>query len=172
MSKKPQKIITIVHTGFGDSGNTKIGGKVISKTNPLVKFMGLLDSCQALTVCGEIQNYIFVLGALANNPSNKDYQKKLEEYYEYISYKSKELIENLPPLTGFIRTNPGNQSLMQLRAKIREAELVYCEYIEFIGKENIVFNLQPFLNLLSDYIFSFIWYWDVERKELTVWGGI
>ena len=55
MSKKPQKIITIVHTGFGDSGNTKIGGKVISKTNPLVKFMGLLDSCQALTVSGEIQ---------------------------------------------------------------------------------------------------------------------
>ena len=172
MSKKPQKIITIVHTGFGDSGNTKIGGKVISKTHPLVKFMGLLDSCQALTVCGEIQNYLFVLGALANNPSNKDYQKKLEEYYEYISYKSKELIENLPPLTGFIRTNYRNTILMQLRAKIREAEIAYCEYIESIGEENVIFNLQPFLNLLSDYIFSFIWWNDVNQYELLVWGGI
>lgn len=172
MFKKPQNVITIVHTGFGDSGKTKVGGKTISKTSSIVKFMGLIDECQSLTTSKNIQDYLFVLGALANNPNNEKYQRFLNDTYISIKNKIVLLIEDLPPLEGFIRTTDSNQSLMQLRAKIRQAEIAYCEYFETLSDSDITFNLCKYINLLSDYIFAYIWYCDFTFNQLEIWSGI
>lgn len=172
MSKKPEKVITIVHTGFGDSGKTKVGGITISKTDPIVKFMGLIDECQSLTTSEHIQNYLFILGALANNPNNEKYQIALSNLYEDIKIKIEVLIRDLPSLTGFIRTNSTNHILMQLRAKIRQTEIYYCEYLETLPEGHITFNLCKYFNILSDYIFAIIWHNDSTSNSLTIWEGI
>ncbi len=171
MSKKPNNVITIVHTGFGDYGKTKVGGHTVSKTHPVVKFMGLLDECQSLTTSEFVQDYLFILGALANNPDNEKYRDELNRKYDIIKETIPIIIEDLPPLEGFIRTTIDNQLLMQLRAKIRQAEIAYCEYItEIVGYTG--FNMCKHINILSDYIFASIWYDASTYNTLKVWKGL
>ena len=172
MNKKPNNVITIVHTGFGDTGKTKVGGETISKTKPIVKFMGLIDECQSLTISEYLQNYLFILGALANNPNNDKYKIELDMLYDDLKSRIVKLISDLPPLTGFIRTTSDNQSLMQLRAKVRQAEIAYCEHYETLSETTSTINLCKYINLLSDYIFAHIWFCDSTFGELKVWEGI
>lgn len=166
------KRITIVHTGYGDTGKTKVNKKIYSKNSDIIKFLGMLDCCQSLCTYIDVQDFFFIIGGIINNPSKVEYYNELNSLYDkfkkFIETKSSEL----EPLTGFIRTTENNTLDMQLRAKIRETECFYydIDYDEFGFIEG--FNLGKYLNLLSDYIFVHVWFNSISKNDLFVWTGV
>jgi cob(I)alamin adenosyltransferase len=176
--KKPEKIITKIHTGYGDYGFTKVGNKKILKTEIIVRYLSALDSCNSYTADLDlghmtmyrkvVQNYLFILGALAHNPNNPAYVDKLNELYDMFKFEIEVLIKNLPPLTGFIRTNKYNAGLMQLRTEIRQAEILAVDAAGFISNN----PWSMYLNLLSDFVFAVIWNRCYFSDNLELWEGV
>jgi cob(I)alamin adenosyltransferase len=196
--KKPEKIITKVHTGYGDYGFTKVGNKKILKTEIIVRYLSALDSCNSYTADLDlrrirylnmddgkevdiqpsfsdysnyrkvVQDYLFILGALAHNPNNPTYVNKLNELYDMFKSEIEVLIKDLPPLTGFIRTNKYNAGLMQLRTEIRQAEILAVDVAGFISNN----PWSMYLNLLSDFVFAVIWNRSYFSDNLELWEGV
>ena len=183
--KKPEKIITKVHTGYGDYGFTKVGNKKILKTESIVRYLSALDSCNSYTadldrihnffILGGfilyrkvVQDYLFILGALAHNPNNPAYVNKLNKLYDMFKSEIEVLIKDLPPLTGFIRTNKYNAGLMQLRTEIRQAEILAVDVAGFISNN----PWSMYLNLLSDFVFAVIWNRSYFSDNLELWEGV
>lgn len=194
--KKPEKIITKIHTGYGDYGFTKVGNKKILKNEAIVRYLSALDSCNSYTAdldlrrilyvnMGEkvkstepsyaynnyrkvVQDYLFILGALAHNPNNPAYVIKLNELYDMFKSEIEVLIKRLPPLTGFIRTNSYNEGLMQLRTEIRQAEILAVDTGGFISNN----PWSMYLNLLSDFVFAVIWNRCYNINKLELWEGV
>lgn len=174
MSKKPERVITKIHTGTGNSGYCRIGGKLTSKTEPIVRYLGKLDSAQSYTHClssyrKNVQDYLFILGALGNNADNPKYKEAADLLYEYFETHMEELIKTLPPLEGFIRTSKNNADLMYLRSLIRESEIAAVAAVQE-GQLN-VFHIK-YLNLLSDFVFALVWWVDTSNESLEVWVGV
>ena len=177
--KKPEKIITKIHTGYGDYGFTKVGNKKILKTEIIVRYLSALDSCNSYTADLDlrsnyksyrkvVQDYLFILGALAHNPNNPTYVDKLNELYDIFKSLIEVLITDLPPLTGFIRTNSYNAGLMQLRTEIRQAEILAVDAAGFISNN----PWSMYLNLLSDFVFAVIWNRCYFGDKLELWEGV
>jgi cob(I)alamin adenosyltransferase len=177
--KKPEKIITKIHTGYGDYGFTKVGNKKILKTEIIVRYLSALDSCNSYTADLDlrsnyksyrkvVQDYLFILGALAHNPNNPTYVDKLNELYDMFKSEIEVLIKDLPPLTGFIRTNSYNAGLMQLRTEIRQAEILAVDAAGFISNN----PWSMYLNLLSDFVFAVIWNRCYFGDKLELWEGV
>jgi len=192
--KKPEKIITKIHTGYGDYGFTKVGNKKILKTEIIVRYLSALDSCNSYTTDLDfiyirfkningvvdtgppfsnyrkvVQDYLFILGALAHNPNNPTYVNKLNELYDMFKSEIEVLIKDLPPLTGFIRTNKYNADLMQLRTEIRQAEILAVDTAGFISNN----PWSMYLNLLSDFVFAVIWKrCSYNIINLELWEGV
>jgi cob(I)alamin adenosyltransferase len=178
--KKPEKIITKIHTGYGDYGFTKVGNKKILKTEIIVRYLSALDSCNSYTADLDlrsdyksyrkvIQDYLFILGALAHNPNNPAYVDKLNELYDMFKSEIEVLIKDLSPLTGFIRTNSYNAGLMQLRTEIRQAEILAVDAAGFISNN----PWSMYLNLLSDFVFAVIWNrCSYNSNNLELWEGV
>ncbi len=173
--KKPQRVITIVHTGNGNSGYTKINNLLTNKTDPLIKYLGGLDKCGSYTHCllatdrKNVQDFLFILGALANKTKNPKYTEEAERLYEHFKVQLESISGALEPLTGFIRTNDINKDLMYLRCLIRETEIIAVEAVQLgkLNREHI-----KYLNLLSDLIFTFAWVVSASHGQLQVWEGI
>lgn len=180
---KPQNVITIIHTGVGDNGQTNLGVEKIPKTDPRIEYVGLLDTCQSycyfdknyndyFNIFYDLQDVLFLLGGLVNNPNKKEYLVKLDEYYEklknHLEYILKYSTATKTPLTGFIRTTNDNYKLMQLRCVIRDAErtAVYLNELNFVNKIHV-----KILNLASDIIFALVWDVSVRLNSLQVWTG-
>ena len=176
--KKPEKIITKIHTGYGDYGFTKVGNKKILKTEIIVRYLSALDSCNSYTADLDrihnilyrkvVQDYLFILGALAHNPNNPAYVNKLNKLYDMFKSEIEVLIKDLPPLTGFIRTNSYNAGLMQLRTEIRQAEILAVDAAGFISNN----PWSMYLNLLSDFVFAVIWNRCYFSDNLELWEGV
>lgn len=180
--KKPQKVITIVHTGTGNDGTTNLGIGRISKSSLIIEYVGMLDSCQSLTYFDALylsgyedliikfQNIFFLLGGLAHNPQKVEYQNELNTYY-------KELLKDLPkllddptllPLGGFIRTNRINAPLMQLRSEIRKTELIAVRMAVANDSPTTTVDIEM-LNLLSDIVFALAWKISNKFNVLSTW---
>lgn len=175
MSKKPNKVITIIHTGKGDDGYCTINGTLVSKSDVIIRYLSGLDKCQSYThslnsAKTNVQDFLFILGALVNNPNSEKYTIAANKLYQYFKKEINSIVRGLPALTGFIRTSTRNSALMFLRALIRETECLAKEAVDE-GKLDIIHV--TYLNLLSDYIFAFIWFeLDFDYSEDDVWSGI
>lgn len=180
--EKPEKIITIIHTGTGNNGKTNIGKERVFKYDLKIQYVGGLDACQSycykdhtlfnnkyfyLVDC--MQDVFFLLGALANSPDHERFSKKLEDQYELLKMSLDNLLNatSLDPLSGFIKTNKYNAVLMQLRCEIRKTERVATS-LTAKGKLDII-HVKT-LNLLSDVVFALIWRICAETNCLEVWS--
>lgn len=168
MAKKPERVITRIRTGTGDSGTTTICGQVVSKSSLLIRYLGMLDLCQSLTYDPMIQDQLFTMGALVNNPEHLHYLSDLNNYTAWQMLQIDRISKSLPPLKGFLRTTKQNRSLMRLRATVRQAESLAAELHSMFSNSPIddnaviveFFNYGPqvmALNVLSDYIFALAW---------------
>lgn len=180
--KKPQKVITIVHTGTGNDGTTNLGIGRISKSSLIIEYVGMLDSCQSLTYFDalylsgyehliiKLQNIFFLLGGLAHNPQKIEYQNELNTYYKELITELPKLLDDstLQPLSGFIRTNRINAPLMQLRSEIRKTELIAVKMAiaENQAERNSTIEI---LNLLSDVVFALAWKISNKFNVLSTW---
>jgi cob(I)alamin adenosyltransferase len=180
--KKPQRVITIVHTGTGNDGTTNIGTGRVSKSSLIIEYVGMLDSCQSLTYFDalylsgyenliiKIQNIFFLLGGLAHNPKKEEYQNQLKIYYDELKKDIVNLLDDpsMAPLSGFIRTNRINAPLMQLRSEIRKTELVAVKIAIAENQAERNFNIET-LNLLSDVVFALAWKISNKFNILSAW---
>lgn len=179
---KPERVITIVHTGTGNNGKTNIGKDRVHKFDLQIQYVGALDSCQSYCykdsvfeneqseIIDSLQDIFFVLGALAHNGKNEKYIDKIKEDYELMKFNLDNLLHSSPlePLQGFIKTNRHNAVLMQLRCEIRRAERIATS-LTAKGKLDII-HVHT-LNLLSDVVFALIWRYCVKNNCLEVWAG-
>lgn len=180
---KPEKVITIIHTGTGNNGQTNIGKERLFKYDLKVEYVGSLDSCQSLCykdhtlfdgeyfyIIDTLQDVFFSLGALANAPGHERFLQKLAEQYELLKMSLDNLLNSTPlePLKGFIKTNKYNTTLMQLRCEIRKAERVATS---LMAENKLDITHINILNLLSDVVFALIWRMCVKTNSLEIWTG-
>jgi cob(I)alamin adenosyltransferase len=175
MKRKPQKVLTKIRTGSGDSGTTFLKNPMISKADVLVNFVGDLDEACAcmgkatpsfdfgsgverdfqLQLAKSFEKYqlaLFEVGAMVHSESAKEQHiHKLQFYIDEISELIQEAIDNdfVEPLDGFIIPNEENADIMIARAVVRRCErsAVAANQLEFV----------PFLNALSDFLFLLVW---------------
>lgn len=186
--RKPKNPISKVRTGTGDSGITYFRGMELRKDDALIEFVGTLDeACAALALCdigfdiassgkeAELQRKIrrifedviktfFVVGALVHSPKERNgYMIEVEELQLRMEDIMNEIIdgEYVEPLEGFIIPNPENADLFFARTVVRRLErtAIRANETDFI----------PYLNTLSDFIFTISWY---TSRFFESWTGL
>lgn len=174
-NKKPDRVITCVHTGTGNSGTTDFQQKRLLKSSLEIHYVGSLDEAQSLICYDEteylsntllgFQDSLFTLGASAYNIENTLYLTIITNLYEVWKEFLKYYLADIEPLTGFLRTCKSNQTFMQLRACIRRSERIA---VELDYKEHV-----KLLNILSDVAFALAWLKTLEdHKPVLVWEGL
>lgn len=186
--RKPKNPISKVRTGTGDSGITYFRGMELRKDDALIEFVGTLDeACTALALCdigfdiassgkeAELQRKIrrvfedviktfFVVGALVHSPKERNgYMIEVEELQARMENIMDEIIdgEYVEPLEGFIIPNLENADLFFARTVVRRLErtAIRANETDFI----------PYLNTLSDFIFTISWY---TSRFFESWTGL
>ena len=152
--RKPTNVLTVIRTGTGDTGYTNFGSNLVSKTAIDIKYLGALDTIQSSAIeLYAVQDLIFALGAHHTNPSANKYTDQIVYLTKQFETCIRLYTTQVPPLSGFIRTNHDNYYLMQLRTAIRNAEIIACECFE-LGSEYAHLDIHKVaLNVLSDFIF-------------------
>lgn len=174
---KSNVAITVIRTGHGDGGDTKLAGKPYRKGHPLVAYSASLDSAQGHTIAlprkmlndyprEHMQELLFRLGAVIGGRQPKGHELALQEVGIAMERAISALSKQLKPLDSFIRCTPENAALQHLRAAVREAE-VRCvaarDAIIYEDKDtspNLIHMLDKSavaLNIASDYVFAFAW---------------
>jgi cob(I)alamin adenosyltransferase len=175
--------ISVVRTGAGDSGGTKLGGKTFRKGHPLVQYSAALDVVQGFTTAlpkawGDykprelLQELMFRLGAAVGGRTPKDQEIALQEIGILMESQIEYISGSLASLDSFIRCTEYNKDLQVLRASIREAE-VRCvaarDHLELEAKElseNTIYMLEKAskaLNSTSDWVFAFVWVYSTNE---------
>ena len=186
--RKPKNPISKVRTVTGDSGITYFRGMELRKDDALIEFVGTLDeACTALALCdigfdiassgkeAELQRKIrrvfedviktfFVVGALVHSPKERNgYMIEVEELQARMENIMDEIIdgEYVEPLEGFIIPNLENADLFFARTVVRRLErtAIRANETDFI----------PYLNTLSDFIFTISWY---TSRFFESWTGL
>jgi len=186
--RKPKNPISKVRTGTGDSGITYFRGMELRKDDALIEFVGTLDeACTALALCdigfdiassgkeAELQRKIrrvfedviktfFVVGALVHSPKERNgYMIEVEELQARMENIMDEIIdgEYVEPLEGFIIPNLENADLFFAGTVVRRLErtAIRANETDFI----------PYLNTLSDFIFTISWY---TSRFFESWTGL
>ena len=161
-----------IYTKRGDTGMTDMRGERVTKADPRVVAVGLLDKLNShIGMCemeehlkNEIQSIIFDIGACVYQGTDFDRDTTLLE----------ELIDDLEimmsPLTKFILPR-GN--IHCARAVCRDVERHFVS--EFFDMPNTI----KYLNRLSDYLFVLarynqkdVAYYDSKRKPVTKYSDI
>jgi len=159
-----------VYTKTGDKGKTgTFGGKRVSKSSKLIQAIGAIDELNSyLGVVGgltEIQKNLFTINAIiarSDLAMPKDATKKLEREIDEMEGK-------MPVLTNFIiySGTPRAVKLYYARALARRAERV------LIAVPNILhttYYILPYLNRLSDYLFTLARFINFKKKvKEEVW---
>jgi cob(I)alamin adenosyltransferase len=191
MESKSNVAITMIRTGHGDNGDTKLGGKAYRKGHPLVGYGAALDIAQGFTIAlprkmftdyprEYMQELLFRLGAVIGGRGPKAHELALQELGTAMERTIGTFSRQLTPLDSFLRCTPENAALQQLRASIREAE-VRCvaarDAIEYEDKDtspNLLHMLNKSgtaLNIASDYVFAFTWFATTnERGNVNALG--
>jgi cob(I)alamin adenosyltransferase len=167
---KPEKVITVVRTGYGDNGTTWFNGnKQFPKTDLNIEYIGLLDWIQSYSAdMYSIQDLVFALGANHHSPTSQKYIDLINLSAAQFEAVIKAEAPRLNPLTGFIRTTKKNAKLMQLRCIIRHTELVACKLKE--TNPNMDLHIRA-LNILSDYVFVCAWAVTRRHNVRFEWAG-
>ena len=172
-----------IYTRTGDQGTTGLIKGRISKADPRIEAIGQLDSLNAqvgylIDITGDYchnqrlqrcQDLIFTLGSqLADVEGKYDLggidQKDITDLEDSIDEMTKEL----EPLRNFIlpRGDPIISWTHVVRTACRTAERA-C-----VGIENPPNNLLPYLNRLSDYLFTLARYFAKHLSvEEVIWKG-
>ena len=177
MKRKPNTPITTVRTGTGDAGTTFLRTPGISKSDPIVDFVGDLDeACAALgrveigfdfgsvEECNIQHNLsklfsktivlMFEIGAMVHSSTAKDMylEETIETYCSDVESVIDKMIEKdlLDPLEGFIIPNQENGDLFLARAIVRRCERSAIK----AGEMDFV----KLLNVASDFLFVLSWY--------------
>ncbi len=159
-----------IYTKKGDKGITALyGGKRVKKYNLRIKCYGTVDELNshiglirsqeinvfAIDTLLEIQNNLFVIGAMLSTPQEKEPLSIPIIDESEIKYLEKEIDKidyELPKLKNFI--HPGGHQVVSFcdiaRCVCRRAERLS---IELNDQEPINNNIIIYLNRLSDYLF-------------------
>lgn len=159
-----------VYTKTGDRGETgTFGGKRVSKSSKLIQAIGAVDELNSyLGVVGgltEIQKNLFTINAIlaGSDPAiSKDATKKLEREID-------EMEEKMPVLANFIiySGTPRAVKLYYARALARRAERAL---IAVPNIQQTTYYILPYLNRLSDYLFTLARYTNLNKKvKEEVW---
>lgn len=141
-------------TKSGDHGETSLySGERVKKSDPRIEAVGALDELNS-NLAGleleDIQENIFAIGALVADTRTDSARVVLEEELAQLEKSIYELEAELPPLKNFIL--PGGHPLAcqahRARAICRRAERGVSQ-IPSLPK-----NVIPYLNRLSDYLFT------------------
>lgn len=183
--------ITSIRTGNGDTGDTKLGGKLFRKGHPLVQYCSALDLVQGHTIAvpeawGDfkprelLQELLFRLGASIGSNIPRKQEIAIQEISLLMETQIEYISGSLDTLDSFIRCTVYNADLQKLRAFLREAE-VKCvaarDYIELEAKdvsENALYMLErsmKALNIASDWVFAFVWAYSTEENGKLISGA-
>lgn len=168
MKRKPDRPITKVRTGLGDSGETFFQGEMRPKDHELINFVGDLD--EACAFLGKLktpgidkyQTMLFELGAMTHSPNAlSEFSENLKTYVTAITSHIENAIQNegLTELRGFIIPTLVNADAMIARAVIRRAERSAI-------RAGLTWAI-PLLNAFSDYLFVISWKLDATNQ----WTG-
>lgn len=174
--------ITMIRTGHGDKGDTKLGGKPYRKGHPVVLYSAALDIAQSHTDAlpekwGDYaprdvaQEMLFRLGAIGGHKP-KDQELPIVELSKYMEEQLEYVSGSLEPLDSFIRCAEQNSSLQRLRAALREAEcraVAARDHLELESRDTsptMIYMLEAAskaLNIMSDWVFAFVWAYSVNE---------
>lgn len=153
-----------VYTKTGDKGKTgTFGGKRISKSSKLIQAIGAIDELNSyLGIVGkltDIQRNLFTINSILSGARlelSKDSTKKLEREID-------EMEDKMPVLANFIiySGTPRATKLYYARALARRAER------SLVAAPNILhttYDILPYLNRLSDYLFTLARYTNFKKK--------
>ena len=153
-----------VYTKTGDKGMTGIfSGKRVSKSSKLIQAIGAIDELNSyLGVIGglfEIQRNLFTINAIlaGSDPAMpKDATKKLEKEIDTIEGK-------MPVLANFIiySGTPRATKIYFARALCRSAERSLVAIPNIL---HTIYYILPYLNRLSDYLFTLARYTNFKKK--------
>lgn len=157
-------------TKSGDQGETSLySGERVKKSDPRVEAVGALDELNsnlAELELEDIQENIFTIGALVADTRPAARSTVLEKELAQLEKSIYELEAELPPLKNFIL--PGGHPLAcqahRARAICRRAERRVSQ-IPDLPK-----NVIPYLNRLSDYLFTLARKINVDTKtDELIW---
>ena len=190
MKRKPKNPIHKIRTGTGDTGTTYLQTPGVSKSAPVVQFVGDLDeanaslgnvaidrssiSCDTIDMLLQLkemlaqsQTILFEIGAMVHSTDAREqYENNLSEYVTSVSAGIQKVIEmavetsSLKPLEGFIVPNQSNAAEMLSRAVIRRAER------SAINADCLW--AVPALNTMSDLLFLIAWH---NTAPMEQWSG-
>lgn len=183
-TSKSNVAITMIRTGNGDDGDTKLGGKTYRKAHPIVSYIGALDIAQSFTdalprAWGDFtprvtaQEVLFRLSAAVGSRTPKDQEMALQELSAHMEKQIEFISGGLHAIDSFIRTEERNAELQRLRAFVRAAEVAAVAALDFIQlesketSENLLYMLnlsKAVLNVLGDWIFAFVWLMSTEEN--------
>ena len=153
-----------VYTKTGDKGMTGIfSGKRVSKSSKLIQAIGAIDELNSyLGVIGglsEIQRNLFTINAIiaGSDPAMpKDATKKLEKEIDTMEGK-------MPILANFIiySGTPRATKIYFARALCRSAERSLVAIPNIL---HTIYYILPYLNRLSDYLFTLARYTNFKKK--------
>lgn len=184
MPTKSNVAITMIRTGNGDDGNTKLSGKSFRKSHPVIEYLGNLDEAQAFTTAipqswGDyqprdlIQELLFQLSAAVHSRKPKEKELVVQELSRYMEKQIEYISGGLHPLDSFLRCHELNADLQRLRVFVRTAERAAVRARDFIEldpketSENLLYALNysaAALNILSDWVFAFLWLFSTEEN--------
>lgn len=159
-----------IYTKTGDKGETSlIGGVRVAKYHPRIEaygtvdelnsYLGYLGACDQsekdLTLLKAIQDRLFTIGSLlASAPGSKMIVPDLkDEDITFLEIRMDEINEELPELKNFILPGGTKDAAMChiARCVCRRAERLIIEVME---KETVDAQIIPYINRLSDYLFT------------------
>jgi cob(I)alamin adenosyltransferase len=164
-----------VYTKTGDKGETgTFGGKRVSKSSKVIQAIGAIDELNSyLGIINtrykdikliDIQKNLFTINSILSGAKlelPKDAVKKLEREIDEMEGK-------MPVLANFIiySGTPRATKLYYARALARRAERVLIAY----GIQHKAFEVLPYLNRLSDYLFTLARFINYKKKvKEEVW---
>ncbi len=158
-----------VYTKTGDKGKTgTFGGKRISKSSKLIQAIGAIDELNSyLGIIGkltEIQRNLFTINSILSGAKltfPKDATKKLEREIDEMEGK-------MPVLANFIiySGTPRATKIYYARALARRAERSLAK-LQII---NTKLQILPYINRLSDYLFTLARFTNFNKKvKEEVW---
>lgn len=157
-------------TKSGDQGETSLySGERVKKSDPRIEAVGALDELNS-NLAGleleDIQENIFTIGALVADTRTAAQSAVLEKELAQLEKSIYALEAELPPLKNFIL--PGGHPLAcqahRARAICRRAERSISQIT------NLPKNVIPYINRLSDYLFTLARKINVDTKtDELIW---
>lgn len=163
-----------IYTKSGDRGTTGLFGNVrADKTSPRIQTIGTIDEANAVlgmyefntpymrNLIMELQSMLFNVGAdLAAPHEDTEYVIRIsEEDTQFLENQIDYYSEKLPPLKNFILPNG---PLHLARTIVRRAEREFNNLINW-DTNYVNYEIQRFLNRLSDLLFVLARYDNLER---------